>query len=67
MQKLTQSEMTCLSIGYQLAYNDMLKILSQLNTDANRTLIIEILGRIEHDMEIRKQTGFLPNYELYQG
>ncbi|GIV45174.1 MAG: hypothetical protein KatS3mg035_2297 [Bacteroidia bacterium] len=60
----TQNEKTCLSIGYKLAYNDILKVLRQLVTNDNKPLILEILNRAEHNLNVRQQTEFLPNCDL---
>lgn len=53
--------------GYLLCYNDFHKIMLTMVTDKNRDLFVEISARLSHDLEIRKETGFTANKEMFKG
>lgn len=53
------------SNGYILAYSDALKVLTEMLTDKNRDLLVEISERLKHNLNIREATGYLPNNDIW--
>jgi hypothetical protein len=53
--------------SYLLCYNDLHAIMLDMVTDKNRELLVEISERLQHQMDIRKATSYLPNKEILKG
>jgi hypothetical protein len=56
----------CRASGYLLCYNDTMKRLLEMVTDKNRELFTEFADRLKHDLEVRKQTQYLPNNDFFK-